>query len=615
MRLISPGWQAFKRVWHWLAGLLVGVVALLFGLAVFGFPDFLTRLILTDANSGDYFIQVHEMRLDLGGGLKARNVTVYRKGLPGPPFLEARECRVLYHLVERPGAGRSRIKELNVSDGLLRPLWSSSHSGFKGARGSSDGKRPAGHQVNVFSQLDLDVAFFNFDVMGVWVEQGRAVVQIDAHGVALSRLYGKIGRELHSGTIEGALVWRQEGTVAGRLATSFDPRALIPVCRVFYPETIGVLERFSFPTVPPRLELTFDISSKPTLSVLARGRFQASNYAYRGAVIGFAGIQGEVVIGNGTNRLRLDPFNLTMSGRQASGQVEFDFNTGMSDFQVHSEVNLASVLRLIGMKESMLTLWDFEEGARLDAKGRIGYSNPEQSEVEARVEGRKMGYQGRLVSNYSFDYINHGLTHLFSNFRGNLGGGFVGGSATMVSDQAGAHWRTAIKAEIINADTDEILLWVSTNPVWRVGGKLFGNLDIGGIGTNLVGQGQLTMREARLFQSPLISRWVQEWGEAARRWDLADLPSEARFSFTLGNQQFISQDLVIEAGPVELTAKGQCGFDGSLNWLVKPALSKIANGKGRTVMSFLAPAWPAGYVLRGTFDKPEWRPVIHSQKD
>jgi hypothetical protein len=193
MRLISPGWKAFKRVRHWLAGLLVGVVALLFGLAVFGFPDFLTRLILTDANSGDYFIQVHEMR----------------------------ECRVLYHLVERPGAGRSRIKELNVSDGLLRPLWSSSHSGFKGARGSSDGKRPAGHQVNVFSQLDLDVAFFNFDVMGVWVEQGRAVVQIDAHGVALSRLYGKIGRELHSGTIEGALVWRQEGTVAGRLATSF----------------------------------------------------------------------------------------------------------------------------------------------------------------------------------------------------------------------------------------------------------------------------------------------------------------------------------------------------------------------------------------------------------
>lgn len=615
MSPISTGLTWLTRYRRWLAGLLVGGMALVLGLAVLGFPDFLTRWILADANSGNYFIQAHEMHLDLGGGLNARNVTVYRKGLPGPPFLEARECRVLYHLFERPRAGRSRIKELTVSDGLLRPLWSASQPGLKNARGSSGKGTAPWHQEGAFRQIDLDVAFYNFDVMGVWVEQVRASVQVNAEGVSLPRLSGKIGRELHSGRIDGALAWRPEGTLRGRLATSFDPRALMPVCKVFYPEAVGELERFSFPTAPPRLELTFDIGSKPGLSVLARGRFQASNYAYRGAVIGFANINGEVVIGNGTNRLRLDPFSLTIGGRHAGGQVEFDFNSGTSDFQVRSEVSLSSVLRLVGMKESLLAPWNFEEGARLVAKGRIGYSCPEQSEVEARVEGAKIGYQGMTVSNYSFDYKNRGFTHSFSDFRGTIGGGFVGGAATMVSDQSGAHWSTDVKAEIINADTDELLQWVSTNPVWRVGGKLFGNLEIGGIGSNLVGQGQLTLRDARLLRSPLTSGWVQSWGGSSHGLDLSDLPAEARFSFALGDHHLTSQDLVIEAGPVEFAAKGGCGLDGSLNWQITPALSKNANARGRAAFSLLAPAWPGGYALTGTFEKPEWRPVAHFKKD
>ena len=579
------------------------------GLSILGFPDFLTRWILADINSGDYFVQAHDVYLDLRGGLNARNVRVYRKGLPGPPFLEARECRVLYYLFDRPRAGRSRVKELKIYDGMLRPIWSSACLGSKRNSVISGGMGLEGQRSVAFKEIGSDVSLFNFDVLGVWVEQVKATVQINAGGGYLSRISGKVGREIHSGSIDGALAWRQDGQLTGQLTTSFDPRALIPVCKMIYPEAVGVLDRFSFPVTPPRMDFTFEIGSKPAISVVAKGRIQAANYAYRGAMIGFASMNVDVASGNGTNRLKVDPFSLTIGGLHARGMVDFDFIAGVADFQARSEINLATVLRLVGLRESLMEHWNFEESARLVAKGHIGYTHPENSEVEAMVEGSKIGFRGITFNNYSFNYKNRGFHHTFSDFRGNMGGGFIGGSADLLSDKSGSHWTADIKAEIINADTDELVKLVSTNLEWRMGGKIFGNLEVGGIGTELVGQGQMTIRNARIFNSPIGLSLSEHWGNAARSLDLADIPAEARFTFELNHNKIQSRDLFLETENFGLEAQGSCGLDGSLDWVLKPVTTKNSNAMERVVMALLAPQRQAGYSLTGTFAKPEWRPI------
>lgn len=594
---------------HVLAYSLGGGLAMVLGLAAIGFPDFLTRWILAGANSGDYFIQAHKVYLDLAGGLIVRDVSVFRKGLPGPPFLEARECRVLYHLFERPKAGHERIKEVRVYDGVLRPLWSKTSFGPGKMAGLRAGFASEKHAYGAAKHVDLDVALYNFDVLGTWVEQVKTTVQVNDAGVYLSRLSGKIGRELHSGAIDGTLAWRYDGKLTGRLSSSFDPRALIPTCKFYFPDAVGVLDQFSFPATPPRLDLTFEAVTQPALSVLAKGRIQAANYAYRGAVIGFASMNVEVIVGNGTNRMRLDPFTMTMGGRHVRGQVDFDLISGIAEFQASSEVNLAAILRLAGLKEALMEPWVFEEGSRLVAKGRVGYTHPEISEVEARVEGTKIGYKGISFSNYSFAYQNRGLTHTFSDIRGNMGGGFAGGSAVLTTDKTGAHWVADVKAEIINADADEFLKLVSTNLGWRMGGKIFGNLEVDGIGANLAGQGQFTIRDARIFRSPLGTGLLEKLGILARDLDLPDIPAEARFSFNLHQNKIVSQDLIFEAGSFGLAAKGSYGLDGSLDWIIKPGLTKKNNAIGRTVFSWIPPSRQGGYALTGTIGKPEWRPI------
>jgi len=589
--------------------LLAGGVAVVLGLSVVGFPEFLTRWILAGLNSGDYFVQAHEVYLDLGGGMRARNVSIYRKGLPGPPFLEARECRILYHFLEYPRRGQSRIKELKVSDGILRPLWNTSSFGSQRNILLNGERVPSKTSGGDFKTIKLDVSLNNFDVLGVWVENVRTAVQIDTDGVYLSRLSGKIGRELHSGTIEGTLAYRRKGLLTGRIATSFDPRALMPVCKLYYPEAVGVLDRFSFPTVPPRMDFNFEAVSKPTLSLVAKGRIQASNYAYRGAVIGFANMNVDVVGGNGTNSVTIDPFSLTIGGLQARGLVHFDFMSGVADFQTRSEVSLATILRLVGLKESLMDSWNFEEGARVAAKGHIAYVHPEQSEVEAVVEGGKIGYKGIVLSNYSFNYKNLGLVHTFSDFRGNAGGGFLGGGAVLLADKTGTRWTAEVKAEIINIDSDELLKLISTNAGWRLGGKTFGNLEIGGIGAELAGQGQLTIREARIFKSPVASKLAEHWGAVASDLDLADMPFEARLTFELKNKLFNSKDLYLETDYFGVAAQGCSGWDGSLDWVLKPMAAKKIGMKGRSVVTLLSPLWQGGYHLTGTLERPEWRSI------
>lgn len=593
-----------RRSWlgYLLLGLLAGGVAVFLGLAVIGFPDFLTRWILSGVNSGDFYIQVHNVNLDLGGGVKARNVSVYRKGIPGPPFLEARECRVLFHLLDLPRAGRSRVKELRVYDGVLRPLWNATGAG-EGAASDEPRKTSAPREV------DLDVALFNFDVLGVWVEQVKAAVQVDSGGVYCSRLSGKVGREMHSGLIDGTLALRREGKLTGRLATSFDPRALIPVCKMFYPEAVGMLDRFSFPTTPPRMDFTFEAGLRPALSVTVKGRAQASNYAYRGAVIGYASMSGEYVFGGGTNRMNLDPFSLTMDGRQARGQVDFDFIAGVADFQVRSEIDLASVLRLVGLREYLMSPWHFEEGTRLVAKGRVGYSHPEVSRIEAMVEGEKISYKGISCNNYSFDYKNQGYVHALSDFRGHIGGGSLSGAAVLMADPSGTNWTVDLKTEVINADTDELLKLVSTNLGWRMGGKIFGSLEIDGLGAVPVGQGQFTIRNTRVFKSPLGAGLLTGLGGISRELDLSNIPAEAHFTFELKHNRISSQDVSVELGGVGILAQGSCGLNGTLDWILKPVFMKNNRATGKMDVSALFLLKPDGYVLTGSLEKPEWRPA------
>jgi hypothetical protein len=595
--------------------LILGILlALILGLSWLGFPGFLTRWILATANEGDYFMTASRVKLDLRGGLDAFDVMVYRKGLTGPPLLETRQMQVLFHWLEMPHAGESRIKELRASRGIIRPLWGQGGSGRPAetnaaARGNLAGAVPAAVARRV-----MTVTLTDFDVLGVWVEEVKTQVQIDDGSFRLSGLSGRVGRDLQRGAIEGTLAWDSRQQARGHLVTSFDPHALVPVCALFYPKALPVLDLYSFPSTPPRLDLAFEADWRTSLTVRVEGKMTASQFAFRGAGIGFANVGGAYVYENGASHLKLDPFLIVVRGRKAWGKAEYDFGARTSSFEVISEIDMAAALRLAGVKEQAVESWQFEEGSRIVAKGVLDLQVPERSRVEATVEGSSVGYGLIQAHDYAFRYQRDGQTNLFTEVRGKVGGGSFSGTVSMEPGGDGSNRVSRVRAEIIHADADELIKILSGNRVWRTAGKLYGTVEwvmmSGASGKcPLAAEGQLTLRNATVLKLPLFDGLKANLARVAPGVDFSQTPVDSRVSFKLVKGRVESQDITIECGPVVLAAKGSCGLDGTLDFTVGVRAVKKKGGLGKALASLLPSGSLPDFKLEGTLDAPQWRRI------
>jgi hypothetical protein len=590
-------------------------VAFVLGLAWLGVPGFLTRWILETVNEGDYFITANHVRLDLRGGIKASEVMVYRKGITGPPLLETRSLQVLFHLFEARMAGGSRVKEVRARGGVIRPLWGSRDGAGRGGSLATESTLSSSKGVGrAVVQMDLDVTLNDFDVLGVWVEELKAGVQVDKGEYRLSRLSGRVGRDLQSGTVEGTLAWTPLEKATGRLVTSFDPHALTPVFKRIYPDSLSVLERFSFPVAPPRFDLVFETDLRKPYGVKVSGRMQASQYAYRGAGIGFANISGDYIYGSGTNRLKLDSFLIVVGGRKAEGKTEFNFASQDTTFEVISAIDMASVLRLAGVREQALESWQFEGGSAIVAKGEVNTIVPDRSCLEATVEGKRVGFESVRASDYAFRFLGRGQTNQFSDIRAKIGGGSFFGSVLVEPASAGSNRVTRARVEIIHVDVDELIKLISTNQAWRTAGKLYGNIEWVALSGNsgavpLSAQGRFAVRNARIFRLPLFAGLTAGLKRFAPGVDSGDTPVELKFSFQLSKGRVESRDIQMDYGWVTLSAQGSCGLDGTLDFTVEAHLARKPGMLGLAMASLFPAGTKIEFKLGGTLESPQWRRV------
>ena len=581
--------------------------ALLLGLSWLGFPGFLSRWVLAAANEGGYFIVAYDVKLDLRGGLKASDVEVYRKGVVGSPFIEAREIRIIFRVFDRARRGVSRIKEVRARGGIIRPV------GRGGLMAWDMPVTPAnGHMAGKDTgQARMTVFLVDCDVMGVWVESMQASLSIDHDGGALSQATGRVGRDLQRGSLEGSMTWKRGGKADGRLLTTFDPRALLPVCRLIHPDAVPILERFSFASTPPRIELSFDSDPARDVALKITGRMQATQYAYRGVGIGFVNISCDYVHGNGTNRLRLDPFLMVVGGRNAEGVADFNFIDETADFELVSGIDLAAALRLVGLKEQMLESWNLGDGARLMAKGRIDYRAPEHTWIDASVEGAGIAFGQVQAGECGFHYSSRGMTNQFADIRGKIGSGSFSGFVLLAPDLSGTKRTSRIKAELMHLDVDDGFKLLTTNPAWRAEGKMYGTVELAGEGGGgrmwpETGQGQLTLRNTHMFRLPLFAGFMKHLDRIIPGLDFFGSPVDVHFSFEVRHGRVVSRDIQIDDGPASITAQGSCGLDGSLDFIVNVQLMKKPGFLGQAIAGLFPKAKGIEFALTGTLASPKW---------
>jgi hypothetical protein len=589
-----------RRVLRSLLLLVLGLVLVTAaGLTWIGFPPALVRHLLASVNAGEYFCQVRSMALDWRGGLVAREVRLYRKGMVGAPFVEARQVKVLFHPLLWPRTGQNPIKSIVARHGTVRNL----------PFAAGTGAGPAG-------DVELVVRLDDFDVLGTWIEQASGSVRVGPKGGSVTRLSGLVGQDQQRGEVHGTCSWEWREGLQGQFVTSFDPHALMPLCRAFdLVQVHRVMEWFSFSAGPPDCEVTVDCTAGERGRLAVKGRVQASDFAYRGVGIAFAnvGVSYERVAER--RRMVLNPAMLVMGGRNVTGNVAIDFSAGRVDLEAVSTADIPSLARMVGWGTSGMGDWHFGRGTRVYAKGVIGYDDPSLSDLEASVEGAHIGIGPLVADECSFRYLVKGETNRLTDIRGKIGGGSFTGNAmfTPVSRTQPAGTRYTVKGEVINVDFQRLRSLLNTNAGVRADGKLYGSVEVSGLtGSNhlasLTGQGFVNMRRGVVFRLPLFGGMTDALTKAVPGLDFALKQTDVHTPFEIRNGRISSQDVQIEGDVLSLTAKGDYRMeDGALAFdvQVRPMKDKTLLGQAMRAL-----AYPISrlfeFRLEGTLDRPRW---------
>jgi hypothetical protein len=460
----------------------------------------------------------------------------------------------------------------------------------------------------------MELRLEDVDLLGMDVRRAQARVRMDGGGVAFSGVDIGVGDEVHAGTLQGEVAWTADGSVVGRLATRIDPHAVHSFMRECGWDISAVLDRFSFHGEPPVIDMTFEVPASTGRVSVVGGRFQASQFAYQGAAIGFANIAWKHEWGGGRRRLMLNPMVLVIAGQSVTGGVTIDLERGWVEGEAVSTVEFPTLVRLIGLPTGWLPgNWTVGSQERVYAKGRYAYGDRALTAMEVAVEGRDLNLGRYPLDEVSFKWWMRGVTNEVTDIRGRIAGGSFTGAAQFVPDAVEAgRLRYRVKGEILHAELSSVLAMVSSGVVTGIEGNVYGNIELAGVtgvaGQGVVGRGEVNIRSGRIFSIPLFGGLTRALTSRFPGVDMLVLQREARATFEVGGGKVSSHDLRLDGDVFAVEADGACGLDGVLGFVVKvrPATERKVIGPAIRTLAFPFSKL-LEFKLEGTLSKPEWK--------
>lgn len=589
-------------------GLLIAAVVglVLLGLNRYGFPDGITRHAAESLSRGAYAVELERVTLDLTGGLVARQVRIYRKGVVGPPPFEARSVRLgLDPFIWRWGR-HAWFRDVEVVDGVVRRLaeFVSIPPGAP-APGSAPGP--------VLPFASLAVRLRDVDVFGVFVEEGRADLRQDQSMFLVSRLSATVGRGLQRGTVAGSLTIGTD-EVRARFRTAVDPHVLVPGLRAFGIDQTRVLDWFSFPTAPPAGEWTLEQRRGAAPELVVQGRLQASQFACRGTAIGFGNVTVAYRWSPDRHTVALNPLVLVVGGRTISGTLNVDLAASTARFEALSVADVPALARIIGFREgSFLDAFRFGAETRVYMHGIYDYGAGTASDAEIAVDSPTVGYGSFNAEDCAFKVKLAGETNLLQDVRGRLAGGSFTASAVFAPEAPGStNTSYRVRVEVLHADLRALATVWGTNLPPRLEGRVYGNLDLAGLlgegqGTTAAGQGYLNVKRGTIFRVPLFGGFTESMTRVVPGLDFVTRQTDVRAPFEVRGGRIESKDMQIEGDVLSLTARGNATLAGALDFDVQVRPMKDKTVVGATVRALTYPLSRLfEFHLSGTVDAPRW---------
>jgi len=583
---------------------------LLFHLHRFGCPRWLAEYALDRSSRGDFLVLAEAVRFSPFRGFALDHLRLFRKGVVGPPAIEADLAVVEIDLPAAIGK-RPWVRRVRLSGGILRPDLAA----------STEKRPPARFDGAVPRLLELN----DVQVDGLNIDRCRMNLKGSGYVLELGDVAADVSLENERGTLEGDFSFESRSALLrGDVEINCSPQVFLPIME-FHGMAAGVniANRFRFQGAAPRAIVTFNRICRPAGRMNLSGSIWLQDFSYRGVDLLRldSGIRMQF---SGTNSVvALDRMVLVRPEGLARGSLSLDKSaSGMTvTFDAVSSIEPRAAGMMTGVMTNLFrgTLL-FEPPFDVVAHGNIHLGDRLRSRLESEWNCGSLRWGRFKAGNCSFKFRISGSTNIVEDVAATLCGGELSGSGAVVlagSDSAPPSFR--VRGRLSQADFEEFMRCISSDEGRAYRGRLSGEWDLKGtIGPDaaqrLAGSGAVRVKDGLVFMMPIFGGLSAQLSRAIPGLDFVMRQSDAKAKFTIGEGKVQSDRILIEGGVLSLLGAGDYYLDRRLDFVVQVSLFKAHTFMGKIVR---IPTYLISklfeFRLHGTLDEPEWRAVNFSE--
>ncbi len=445
-------------------------------------------------------------------------------------------------------------------------------------------------------------------VRGLTVENAKAAFELQGSKIELTDLRANLGSDADRGVVRGGVTYDFSTLeYEARIEAMINPHAVID----HFIEGPGYLPPIDLYGSPPRIDLVVHGRPGRRDAFSFRCHAQAADFGYNDVPIAYF----DSVIAISNDVIRMDPLFMVRDEGKVEGWLRVDFAHRLVDLDIYSSASPYAVARIAApAAEQMALQYRFDGPTYVTANGTIDYGSNRLTDVEAAVEGERIGFGWLEADRASFTLRAKGSQVYLDGLEGAwCGGQFTGGAAFWNIGVPGTSVAYSVSAAAESVDLMRLAsIFNRENAALYEGRLSAASVTEGLVGVGMArsatGYGQVDIEKGNLLQLPLfgglsksLSRLYPGLGYTYQR--------NFRASYQLKDGRIRTEDAELQGRLLSIFAKGEYQLDQRLNFRVsfKPLQEGIVAEAIRLVISPATKLFE--FDLGGTVASPEWQIV------
>jgi hypothetical protein len=591
-------------VWRLAGVLTVAVLLSVLYLYAVGAPDWARHLICRRVSAGSPMaVEADVIRFGPPRSVLVEGLRVYRKGVVGPPFVEAERAVVAYdpaRLLEKIPA----LSFVEVTGARVRLQ--------AGREGVSRPGEPS--DVRWKSRIVLKEC----ELCGVAVEEAACDLSGEGASLRFNGVNGTARRLGMRGRFQGDLVYRLDaGALDGNVVLEMDPRLVLPILDECGAAVCAeVFRRFDFGAALPRGEVKFSADCRPPFALRLDAGLWLRDCQYQG--VSLLRADGRLAVNLSKSQGTVSLQDLLVVRPEGIAKCSLCIRPGEEEvtMDLTSALDPAALAQLVGIYSAeRFASTRFEGPVNVTARGRVDFGAGGRTDLSVSAAGRSVGFGRFLSDDCSVVCRVRGRTNSISSITGHIfGGGYAGAMAVVWPPTGDETGRTTYE---LNGEAQGIVLGAVAAAFGqdaerhpgrlRLKGRLAGEV---GDPRSMTGSGELRVSDGRVFLMPVFGGLSEYLAQIIPGVDFILRQTDARASFTVADRQIRAQKVSIEGDVLSLSGEGRCGFDQTVDFAVQVRLMKEHTLVAKLLRVVTYPISKLlEFKLEGTLSEPKWYPV------